>query len=38
MDVGTISVVLLIGMLVLLAIGMPVGFASGCLAVLVLVM
>jgi tripartite ATP-independent transporter DctM subunit len=38
MDVGTISVVLLIGMLVLLAIGMPLGFASGFLAVLVLLM
>ncbi|MCC2664058.1 MAG: transporter large permease subunit, partial [Geminicoccaceae bacterium] len=38
MDVGTISVVLLIGMIVLLAIGMPLGFASGFLAVLVLLM
>ena len=38
MDVGTISLVLLIGMLVLLAIGMPLGFASGFLAVLVLLM
>jgi tripartite ATP-independent transporter DctM subunit len=38
MDVGTISLVLLIGMLILLAIGMPLGFASGFLAVLVLLM
>jgi TRAP-type mannitol/chloroaromatic compound transport system permease large subunit len=38
MDIGTISLVLLIGLLVLLAIGMPLGFASAILAVLVLVM
>ena len=38
MDVGTISIVLLIGMIVLLAIGMPLGFASGFLAVVVLLM
>lgn len=38
MDIGTISLVLLIGMLLLLAIGMPLGFASGFLAVLVMVM
>lgn len=38
MDVGTISLVLLFGMLFLLAIGMPLGFASGFLAVLVLMM
>ncbi len=38
MDIGTISLVLLISMLVLLAIGMPLGFASGILAVAVLVM
>ncbi len=38
MDIGTISIVLLCGMLVLLAIGMPLGFASGFLAVLVMVM
>ena len=31
MDIGTISLVLLIGMLTLLAIGMPLGFASGFL-------
>jgi TRAP-type mannitol/chloroaromatic compound transport system permease large subunit len=36
MDIGTISLILLVGMLVLLAIGMPLGFASGFLAVLVL--
>ncbi|WP_099826969.1 TRAP transporter large permease [Oceaniglobus indicus] len=38
MDIGTISLVLLVGMLVLLAIGMPLGFASGFLAVVVMVM
>ncbi|MEL6678080.1 MAG: TRAP transporter large permease subunit [Pseudomonadota bacterium] len=38
MDIGTISLVLLLAMLVLLAIGMPLGFASAVLAVLVLVM
>ncbi|MEM7463440.1 MAG: TRAP transporter large permease subunit [Pseudomonadota bacterium] len=38
MDIGTISIVLLIGMLFLLAIGMPLGFASGFLAVVVMVM
>ncbi len=38
MDVGTISLVLLFGMLFLLAIGMPLGFASGLLAVAVLLM
>jgi hypothetical protein len=32
MDVGTISLVLLIGMPALLAIGMSLGFASGFLA------
>ena len=36
MDVGTISIILLLGMLVLLAIGMPLGLASGFLAVTVL--
>ena len=36
MDVGTISLILLVGMLLLLAIGMPLGFASGFLAVVVL--
>lgn len=38
MDIGTISITVLVGMLVLLAIGMPLGFASGFLAVVVLVM
>ena len=38
MDIGTISIILLLGMLVLLAIGMPLGFASGALAVAVLIM
>ena len=38
MDVGTISLVLMIGLMLLLAIGMPLGLASAVLAVLVLVM
>ena len=38
MDIGTISLILLIGMLSLLAIGMPLGFASGFLAVVVMVL
>ncbi len=38
MDVGTISLVLLVALMLLLAIGMPLGFASAVLAVLVLVM
>ncbi|MXW85134.1 MAG: TRAP transporter large permease subunit [Boseongicola sp. SB0667_bin_21] len=38
MDVGTISLVLVLGLIVLLAIGMPLGLASGCLAALVLIM
>ncbi len=38
MDIGTISIILLLGMLLLLAIGMPLGFASGFLAVVVLVL
>ena len=38
MDIGTISLVLLSGMLILLAIGMPLGFASGFLAVVVMVL
>ncbi|MEQ9041926.1 MAG: TRAP transporter large permease subunit [Silicimonas sp.] len=38
MDIGTISMVLMLGLLVLLAIGMPLGLASAILAVLVLVM
>lgn len=38
MDIGTISLVLMLGLLALLAIGMPLGLASAVLAVLVLVM
>ncbi len=38
MDIGTISMVLMLGLIVLLAIGMPLGLASAILAVLVLVM
>lgn len=38
MDIGTISLVLLLALMVLLAIGMPLGMASAVLAVLVLVM
>ena len=38
MDISTMSIILLIGMLVLLAIGMPLGFASGFLATVVLVL
>lgn len=38
MDIGTVSLVLLIGIFVLLAIGMPLGFASGFMAVAVLMM
>jgi len=38
MDVGTISVVLVIGLIFLLGIGMPLGFASAVLAALVMIM
>ena len=38
LDIGTISLILLIAMVILLAIGMPLGFASAFLAVAVLVM
>ncbi len=38
LDIGTISLVLMVGLIVLLAIGMPLGMASAILAVLVLVM
>ena len=38
MDIGIISLVLLVGLLVLLAIGMPLGLASAVMAVAVLVM
>lgn len=38
MDISTISLILLIGMLALLAIGMPLGFASGFLASVVVIL
>ena len=38
MDVGTISLVLVFGLIFMLGIGMPLGFASAILAVVVLVM
>ena len=38
LEIGTISLVLMFGLIVLLAIGMPLGMASAILAVLVLVM
>ncbi len=38
MDVGTISLVLVLGLVFLLAIGMPLGFASAVLALVVMVM
>ena len=38
MDIGIISLTVLVGMLALLAIGMPLGFASAFLAVVVMVM
>ncbi|WP_299146072.1 TRAP transporter large permease subunit [uncultured Tateyamaria sp.] len=38
MDVGTISLVLMLGLILLLAIGMPLGFASAFMAVAVLFM
>jgi len=38
MDVGTISIVLIIGLVFMLAIGMPLGFASAALAALVMIM
>lgn len=37
-DVGTLSIFLLVGMFLMLAIGMPLGFASAFLAVAVLIM
>ena len=36
MDIGTISLILMLGLIILLAIGMPLGMASAILAVLVL--
>lgn len=38
MDIGSISLILLVGLLFLLAVGMPLGFASGFLAVVVMVL
>lgn len=38
MDVGTISIVLIVGLVLMLAIGMPLGFASAVLAALVMIM
>jgi TRAP-type mannitol/chloroaromatic compound transport system permease large subunit len=38
MDVGTISIVLVLGLIILLAIGMPLGLASAALALLVMIM
>ena len=38
MDVGTISIVLVVGMLIFLAIGMPLGLASAVLALMVMIM
>ncbi|MHA1566184.1 MAG: TRAP transporter large permease [Alphaproteobacteria bacterium] len=38
MDIGTISILLLVGLLILLAIGMPLGLASASLAVGILVL
>jgi len=38
MDIGTISIIVVLGMLVLLAIGMPLGLASAVLAAAVMVM
>ena len=38
MDLGTLSTILVLGLIVLLAIGMPLGFASAVLALLVMIM
>ena len=38
MDIGTISLVLMVGLIALLAIGMPLGFASAFLALVVMVL
>ena len=38
MDIGTISLIVMLALIALLAIGMPLGFASAVLAVAVLVM
>ena len=38
MDIGTISMIVVLGLIVLLAIGMPLGFASAVLALVVMVL
>ncbi|TCL01159.1 tripartite ATP-independent transporter DctM subunit [Shimia isoporae] len=38
MDIGTISIIVVFGLIVLLAIGMPLGFASAVLALLVMIL
>ena len=38
MDVGTISIILVFGLIFLLGIGMPLGFASAVLALVVMVL
>ena len=38
MDVGTISIILVFGLIFLLAIGMPLGYASSVLALVVMVL
>ena len=38
MDVGTISIVLVLGLIILLAIGMPLGLASAVLALVVMIL
>ena len=38
MDIGTISIVLIVGLIFLLAIGMPLGFASAVLAAVVMIL
>ena len=38
MDVGTISIVLIMGLIFLLGIGMPLGFASAVLALVVMIL
>ena len=38
MDIGTISIVVVLGLIILLSIGMPLGLASAVLALVVLVL
>ena len=38
MDVGTISIILIISLIFMLAIGMPLGFASAVLAAIVMIL